>query len=241
MNNKAFTMIELMVVMTVIIALAGIGFPVYNMVRVRSQVNATQATIQALAVAIAAQPRRTWSYSDSTGNPVNRPLFNVNSLDSATGGSDTWGDVDIDGDPDPNGNKIVDPVGSTANAERNASNTDGMYGLESDFNLVTTNATNDLSAFKDIVASGYRGALYHLSLSLPANQVNIKKQPIDAWKKPLHLRWDSSKSWPGGFRIWSNGPNKIDNSFPYDPTKSDNTKAFTFVPRTDDIDSEGNK
>ena len=239
MTTKAFTMIELIVVMAIIIALMGIGFPVYNMVRVRSQVNATQVTIQALSVAIAAQPRRTWSYSDSSGNLVNRPLFCVKALNSDAGV--TFGNVDIDGDPDPNGNKLVDTINGIDSAERNATNTDGFYGLEKDLDNDTTHPTNDRAAFKDIVASGYRGALYHLGLSLSANQVNLKKQPIDAWKNPLHIRWDSTKSWSGGFRIWSNGPDKNDNAFPYDSTKANNTRAFTFVTGTDDIDSEGNK
>jgi prepilin-type N-terminal cleavage/methylation domain-containing protein len=61
-HRLGFTFVELVVVITIIAALAAMGIPIYQSVRKQSSVDATTATIQAVASAISSYQAKTWSW-----------------------------------------------------------------------------------------------------------------------------------------------------------------------------------
>ena len=65
---RAFTLMELMVVISVIILLAGMGFPAYSYIRLQSEKRATTAVVNAVASAISIYQMNTWTFTTAPGN-----------------------------------------------------------------------------------------------------------------------------------------------------------------------------
>src|SRR5689334_21948651 len=84
-----FTLLELMIVVTVIIALAAIGFPVWNNERHKAEVGATRELVHAVATAIQNYPEKMWHTYVETRTPKEKiyRLWDIN------------GDGYIDGTP----------------------------------------------------------------------------------------------------------------------------------------------
>jgi len=65
---RAFTLMELMVVISVIILLAGMGFPAYSYIRLQGEKRATTAVVNAVASAISIYQMNTWTFTTKPGN-----------------------------------------------------------------------------------------------------------------------------------------------------------------------------
>ncbi len=65
--NRAFTLMELMVVMAVMILLAGLGLPAFAYMKKQGEVRGTTAVINAVAAAISSYQLNTWTYTNALG------------------------------------------------------------------------------------------------------------------------------------------------------------------------------
>jgi prepilin-type N-terminal cleavage/methylation domain-containing protein len=95
----AFTLIEMLIVITIIALLAGIGLPTYAYMRTQARMSSAKAMVMAVQNAIASYELRVWTTVDaSTGQPsrVYRNLWDLNE------------DGFLDGDP-----ALYAPPGST--------------------------------------------------------------------------------------------------------------------------------
>lgn len=86
----AFTAIELMLVLAVIAALAGVSLPLLATVRRNSQVNATRSVVHALAATIANHPAKAWTVSEADAGELRERSYRI---------WDVNRDGLIDGDP----------------------------------------------------------------------------------------------------------------------------------------------
>jgi prepilin-type N-terminal cleavage/methylation domain-containing protein len=62
--RRGFTVLEMLIVVTVILALAGITYPILNRIRERSDISATTELVQSVLAAISAYPSKTFTGSD---------------------------------------------------------------------------------------------------------------------------------------------------------------------------------
>jgi prepilin-type N-terminal cleavage/methylation domain-containing protein len=100
MPRRAFTLMELMVVMAVIIALAGISYPTFTWLRHRADVDSTVTLINAVSATIGGQPQRqvTFHYGTPPQMAI-RPLWDFNGdgfLDGAPAQDDRFAASDRD-------------------------------------------------------------------------------------------------------------------------------------------------
>ena len=65
-TRRGFTFVELVVVISIIAALAAIGFPVWGMISNRVKVNATDALVNSVATAITTYQTKTWTWNVGT-------------------------------------------------------------------------------------------------------------------------------------------------------------------------------
>lgn len=92
---RAFSLVELLVVVACLAVLGGLSYGGYGVVRRRAAVGATAEGLQALAVAIAAYPGRNWPVlEDHDGNPATPAVARRHRLWDANG------DGLLDGRPD---------------------------------------------------------------------------------------------------------------------------------------------
>ncbi len=203
MERRAFTMIELLVVMAVILSLVGIGFPVMAAIQARQRISATRGLVAAVAAAISQYPVREWPVqvrnpndTDADGDglvdgTLNRVriktysgrIFDLNvrqspSPDFATGDGAMTGDGFLDGTP----GIAVPPA---------------------------TGATLDGPFWGELVDSGYGGFLACTHAPVPRQNIDRQGRVVDAWKRPLRIEW-SALYGSDGVGIWSMGKDGID-------------------------------
>ncbi len=74
-------------------------------------------------------------------------------------------------------------------------------------------ATHDGPFDQALILSGYAGFARMAAPDLLGTAwLNERGQPIDAWKHPLHIAIEGVNAGPGGIRVWSSGPDGIDQS-----------------------------
>lgn len=76
-TRNAFTLVEMLVVISVIAALAALSIPITSMVRERGRITETRATVDAMMAAIAAAGSRTVTIMDSTDKLITFRRFDV--------------------------------------------------------------------------------------------------------------------------------------------------------------------
>ncbi len=191
-----FTLIELIIVITVILALAAMGMPIWNKVRRDGEVNATRNLVQAVALAITSYERRDWAYlkPPSPNNLNTPPLTAVCNL---------W---------DLNNDRILDgdPMLSWTAAEKNTAGGSGQYG----------NRIYELKAsgtwVYDTTAQLYSG-FYDMANPTLGKQFFDKatRQICDPWRTgtqrhPLHIYYAANTYGSSSFGVYSTGPDGID-------------------------------
>lgn len=198
-QRRGFTLLEMVIVITVIIALAGIGIPIYGVINRQMKISSTRAMVALVAHAIEqyGSSRWTWAQLDALGKPVldgnKRPIIrsgNIFALKEEGQSVNARGDKipfhTIDGRPEP-----ADP------AERVSTATyDGPFPLADKFS---------------IYYSGYRGFYDMTGVTVDTrNNLNAKHQIVDAWGEPLRICYAAGVYGTKGFGVWSPGPDHID-------------------------------
>lgn len=75
---------------------------------------------------------------------------------------------------------------------------------------MAADGSHDGPFWAGLIDSGYRGFADMAMPNLPASRRAANGQPIDAWKHPLRVKFAGSNGGPGGYRVWSIGPDGID-------------------------------
>lgn len=194
--RAGFTIVELLVVIGVILALAGIGYPLAMAVKQRANVQSSRALVQAVTTAIAAYQTQRWTVTwDHDGDDPDHDGVTAGGTRATPPRSVTvplW-DLNQGASPLPtgagqmDGDGIIDGVPSTAAGDT----TDGPF-------------------WSELIASGYTGLAAMSNSPIPQRSIARDGRIIDAWKQPLHIEWDAKRFAPTGFGVWSTGKDKID-------------------------------
>jgi type II secretory pathway pseudopilin PulG len=64
----------------------------------------------------------------------------------------------------------------------------------------------DASVRDKAIEAGYGGPLIHLGINFLPKQVNPRKQPVDAWQRPLRIAFGSAVYGANRVGVWSLGP-----------------------------------
>jgi len=99
-TNRAFTLMELMVVISVMILLAGMGFPAFSYIRQQGEKRATTAVVNAVASAISIYQMNTWTYTTAADKQRVQYLWAMKTgPDSKDKNGNATGFYTIDGQP----------------------------------------------------------------------------------------------------------------------------------------------
>jgi prepilin-type N-terminal cleavage/methylation domain-containing protein len=232
-RSGAFTLLELIVVISVMAVLASMGFASWKFIKTQVDKGATQTLVQAVAAAITNYGQKTFSWYDM--DPPKSPgllptvtsggqqhiafLWDLNSPNVVPGnsadlringhlpGSAVKYDS-IDGTP-PDPNKTIDTSksqgggGITTDFGEPRDNRDGWISGSSFFN-------NNGTTYNGLWYSGYRGFYDMCQPSIDKRFINSKHQPIDSWKQPLRIAYAANTYGSAWFGVWSAGPDLTD-------------------------------
>ncbi len=214
--RRGFTFVELVVVISVIAALAAMGFPAYKYIKRQVDIGATQSLVNAVAAAISIYPTKTWSWNDTdnTGktlvdannqplNPRTAYLWDLNK----SNGADCPADA-----ANPSGPKLFDSIDGTM---PDPTKSDGP----------TTTATTEPKIYRDLgpttlpmasqyglFFSGYTGFYDMVQPSIAKSFVNKKHQVVDSWGQPLRIAFAANTYGASWFGVWSAGPDMKDDT-----------------------------
>lgn len=220
-TRRGFTFVELVIVITVIAALAGIGFPVYKSVRKQVDINATKALISAVVTAMSTYQLKTWTWNTAAvGATPELKTYHIWDLNHQKG-------PDIPTQNDKNlrfysidgytpGSRVEHPQ-SYRDAVRDGTNLDVQMPIESEWSNEPWNMdktkTYDANFPKEVLASGYTGFINMVAPSIHKSFINKRGILIDAWKQPLRIEFGAKKFGTDPMGIWSPGFDKWDATF----------------------------
>jgi prepilin-type N-terminal cleavage/methylation domain-containing protein len=238
MSNKAtrtgnsrggFTLLELIVVISVITALAAMGYPAYLGIKHKVDVSSTDTLVNSIATAITTYSTKTWSWNTgTTAAPTMRMyhMFDLNHL-----GSSGSANPDLSDAP-KGGTKRFWSIDGYTLPERSpyftSPNTwlDYKYPVSPDLDS-SGDGLFDGGFPKEVLASGYKGFVNMASPSVKKSFINKKGQIVDAWQRPLRISFAAKVYGTQAFGVWSAG---------YDG-KDDDIVRGTEIPSVDDLKS----
>jgi prepilin-type N-terminal cleavage/methylation domain-containing protein len=215
--RRGFTFVELVVVISIIAALAAIGFPVWGMISTRVKVNATDALVNSVATAITTYQTKTWTWNIEpiqTNPPRMRTyhIFDLNHFGTVENPPpNSPGEPDL---PDaPNGApRFFSIDGYTA-----PENLPFYSGTEFVSSPTETNPEAnpapppyDVNFHLAILKSGYRGFINMAQPQIKKSFINKRGQVVDAWGRPLRIAFAAKVYGTQAFGIWSAGVDKLD-------------------------------
>ncbi len=211
-TRRGFTFVELVVVISIIAALAAIGFPVWGMISTRVKVNATDALVNSVATAITTYQTKTWTWNiGTTATPQMRTyhIFDLNHFnpsggapmpdlpDTPNGAARFWS---IDGYTPPE-------TGSYYNTSTSTFTTDvPPDGVAAEPN----GGFHDGNFPKEALTSGYRGFINMAQPQIKKSFISKRGMVVDAWGRPLRIAFAAKVYGTQAFGIWSAGVDKLD-------------------------------
>lgn len=212
--SRGFTLVEVIVVVSIIALLMLIGIPVMRKMSETSKINSTRSVVRAVAMAIANYPSRAIRLKIASGSLAADSLYPLWKISKAAGGTNFE-----NLDPDP---VLLASLDGTANSTQ--------LPLPTGYT-----SYSDWSTKVSALVPGYRGLVIMTGINLPKENLGQALQPLDAWRRPLGFFWEFDRASPlfgtAGCRVWSYGPKGINEV---------NWSNGNFVSGTDDIDSLGN-
>lgn len=184
-SRAAVTLLEILVALAVLAALAAAGFPAWRAIDGRARVSATRSLIHTVIAAIAIYPQKSWTVlhdhdgDDPDGDgwagavqatPPQRRIGRMWDLDDRGPGAELAGDGLLDGRP-----------AAAAAADR-----DGPF-------------------WPPLLTSGYRGFAALTQAPLPRSSLDARGRVIDRWGRPLRIAWSAEAYGAGGVGVWSAG------------------------------------
>jgi prepilin-type N-terminal cleavage/methylation domain-containing protein len=238
MSNKAtrtgnsrggFTLLELIVVISVITALAAMGYPAYLGIKHKVDVSSTDTLVNSIATAITTYSTKTWSWNAGTSAaPIMRMyhMFDLNHLDSSSNANPDLHDAP------KGGTKRFWSIDGYTLPEKPAYFTspntwlDYKYPVSPDLDS-SGDGLFDGGFPKEVLVSGYKGFVNMASPSVKKSFINKKGQIVDAWQRPLRISFAAKVYGTQAFGVWSAG---------YDG-KDDDIVRGTEAPSVDDLKS----
>ena len=211
-SRRGFTFIELVVVISIIVALSAIGFPVWGMISSRVKVNATDALVNSIATTITTYQSKTWTWNIAPfGQPPQMRTYHIFDLNHYNPSGSPIPDL-----PDtPNGTARFWSIdGYTAPENGPFYNTSTSLftsdvppdGVASDPN----GGTYDGNFVKEVLNSGYRGFINMAQPQIKKTFISRRGIVVDAWARPLRIAFAAKVYGTQAFGIWSAGLDKVD-------------------------------
>ena len=199
-----FTLLELVIVISVIAALAAMGFPAWRMIKHRVDVSSTDTLVNSIATAITTYSTKTWTWNTGTpAAPIMRTyhMFDLNHLGFNGTTSPADNKPDLENVPKSGNLKFFSIDGYTP-PEKDFYNT----GTKS---YPTTNVppgdTYDGNFPMAVLNSGYTGFVNMASPSVKKSFINKRGQIVDAWQRPLRIAFAAKIFGTQSFGVWSAG------------------------------------
>jgi prepilin-type N-terminal cleavage/methylation domain-containing protein len=209
-TRRGFTFIELVVVISIIVALAAIGFPTWGMISNRVKVNATDALVNSVATAITTYQTKTWTWNiGTTAAPEMRTyhIFDLNHFNPSSGSP-------IPDLPDiPNGSPrfwSIDGYTPPENGSYYDSSTSTFLSDVPPDPTPDPNGLYDGNFHRAVLNSGYRGFINMAQPQVKKSFINKRGQVVDAWGRPLRIAFAAKVYGTQAFGIWSAGLDKKD-------------------------------
>ncbi len=203
-----FTLLELIIVISVITALAAMGYPAYLGIKHKVDVSSTDTLVNSIAAAIATYSTRTWSWDIALPGQPPKPrmyhMFDLNHLDSSGNPNPDLADApkggtkrywSIDGYTLPE----KSPYFTSPNTWQ-----DYKYPVSPDLDS-NGDGLFDGGFPKEVLASGYKGFVNMASPSVKKSFINKKGQIVDAWQRPLRITFAAKVFGTQSFGVWSAG------------------------------------
>jgi prepilin-type N-terminal cleavage/methylation domain-containing protein len=239
--RQGFTFVELVVVISIIVALAAIGFPVWGMISTRVKVNATEALVNSVATAITNYQQKTWQWNVGTTAAPNMKMYHIFDLNHFNPAvlNPGPGDAIPDLEDGPNGTRRFFSIDGYMPPQ--ARYTGGAHEEEYDFseaappdsayNVAPRSANPekktdpkpwDVNFRREVLNSGYRGFVEMAQPQIKKNFINKRGQIVDAWGRPLRIAFAAKVYGTQAFGVWSAGLDKMDHlETPSRPSKDD--------------------
>jgi prepilin-type N-terminal cleavage/methylation domain-containing protein len=223
-SRGGFTLLELVIVISVIAALAAMGFPAWRMIKHRVDVSSTDTLVNSIATAITTYSTKTWTWNIALpGNPPEMRtyhMFDLNHYNYSSGAPVEKPDLfDV-----PKGGttpRFWSIDGYTAPEKTPYFDESTRVWLQ---DYIPTPAfpldTFDGGFPKQVLASGYTGFVNMASPSVKKSFINKKGQIVDAWQRPLRIAFAAKVYGTQAFGVWSAGYDGKDD-YPGASTPSD--------------------
>ncbi len=181
-SRHAFSLLEMMIVVSIIAALSGMGYGILTSTRNRARIQGTRMLVHAVATAINVYSTRTWTVSaPDPSDPTGPRLERLGHL---------W--------------DMNEPPGGGPNLMQGDGILDGLPGA-------AAGPTCDGPFWDELIKSGYGGFVaMNPNVPLRKEQMNAQRQVVDAWRHPLHIAFSVKTYGADGFGVWSLGPDGQD-------------------------------
>lgn len=220
-TRGGFTFVELVVVISVIVALSAIGFPVWGMISNRVKVNATDALVQSIATAITTYQTKTWSFDvGTTAAPKPRMyhMFDLNHFKPSSLSTGTMEPIpDVIDAPASKGGRLeffsIDGYMPSENSSfYNSSQLMYTSAPEQTDPLGQTNQDEyDVNFHLKVLQSGYRGFIAMAQPQIKKSFISKRGIVVDAWGRPLRIAFAAKVYGTQAFGVWSAGLDATDN------------------------------
>lgn len=200
-RRAGFTFLELVVVISVIAALAAMGFPAYKYIKRQVDIGATQSLVNAVAAAISIYPMKTWTWQTPLGGtgPTGLPLMqdHVAYLWDLNSTNPERIDSVLDPGELPTTFRLLDgtpmPPGTPSSDQKRYD-----PGFPAQF-FDSTNSGYGYTGFYDMVQP-----------SIHKRFVAKNHRIIDSWGQPLRIAFAANTYGASWFGVWSPGPDRKD-------------------------------
>lgn len=222
-----FTFVELVVVISVIVALSAIGFPVWGMISNRVKVNATDALVQSIATAITTYQTKTWTFDvalSGAAKPRMYHMFDLNHFDYPNNDSAPTAQPDLLDAPLSKGGYLrfysidgymppeISPYyNASATFTKPVTAPYVMNPTLADPQSVSNPDEFDVNFHLAVLQSGYRGFISMAQPQIKKSFINKRGNVVDAWGLPLRIAFAAKVYGTQAFGVWSAGLDKIDN------------------------------
>ncbi len=233
--RHGFTLIELIVVISVIAALAAMGFPAYLGIKHKVDVSSTDTLVNSIATAITTYSTKTWTWNTAlAGTPPRMRtyhMFDLNHLGSDGTTSPADDKPDLESAPKSGSLKFFSIDGYTP-PEKDFS-TVSAGGVRTFTANVAPGETYDGNFPTAVLNSGYTGFVNMASPSIKKSFINMRGQIVDAWQRPLRITFAAKVFGTQSFGVWSAGYDGKDGISPTtfqdittSPLKSDDLRSW---------------